>query len=163
MQTYGFDSNTKEFTGVSTADRSPLEPGVYLYPAHTTTAPPPKTGKNEAAVWGGDDWQVVDDWRGEAGWVNGEWFTVKDLGPLPDGWGAAPPEQEQASPPENTQDPMALMQQAIMELSEMVMELLPSTQPAGDSALSLLAVQGVERGTISPEGVPQRLRLQPED
>lgn len=31
------------FTGMTTADECPLEPGVYLYPAGTIDAPPPET------------------------------------------------------------------------------------------------------------------------
>ena len=37
-------------------------------------------------------WVLVDDHRGEQGYVNGEPVTIKEFGPLPDGWSDTPPE-----------------------------------------------------------------------
>jgi hypothetical protein len=41
-------------------------------------------------------WVQIEDHRGESGWVDGEPFTVADIGPYPSGWSATPP----ASTPE---------------------------------------------------------------
>jgi len=95
---YSFCPKTGEYVGTTTADESPLEPGIFLYPANTTEAPPPEAGKNEKTVWDGQSWYIVEDHRGAKGWLNGKETEIKTLGPLPDGWSDAPPE-----PPEPTE------------------------------------------------------------
>ena len=41
--------------------------------------------------WTGEAWEQVEDHKGESGYVNGEPHTIKDYGPYPAGWSAAPP------------------------------------------------------------------------
>jgi hypothetical protein len=41
------------FVGITEADESPLEPGVYLFPAGTVDTPAPSTPENKIAKWDG--------------------------------------------------------------------------------------------------------------
>ena len=41
------------FTGLTVADESPLEPGVFLFPANTVDAPVPTIPENQRAKWNG--------------------------------------------------------------------------------------------------------------
>jgi len=45
------------FEGTTVADESPLEPGVYLYPARAVDAPMPEPGEGERAYWNGEKWE----------------------------------------------------------------------------------------------------------
>ena len=92
MKVYEYHHETGEFTGETFADVSPREPGVYHHPANTTIKPPPRTSKNQIAVWNGTKWNIIADHRGKEGWVNGEPIEIRDLGPLPDGWSDTLPE-----------------------------------------------------------------------
>ena len=62
---YNYDPNTGEYLGPETAHESPLEPGVYLMPAHSTEAEPPEAGEHQAAVYSDGAWTLVEDHRGE--------------------------------------------------------------------------------------------------
>ena len=42
------------------------------------------------------DWEYVENHKGKQGYVNGEPHTIKDYGPLPDGWSDTPPERSAA-------------------------------------------------------------------
>ena len=58
MIVYSFDSQGV-FSGsvaLTDADRSPLEPGVFLVPGDCTIAPAPACGAGMRAVWGGGQW-----------------------------------------------------------------------------------------------------------
>jgi hypothetical protein len=58
MKIYNYHPISKEYTGESIADESPLEEGVYLIPAYATDIPPVfKEGK--ATVFSGG-WKHVD-------------------------------------------------------------------------------------------------------
>ena len=46
-------------TGVTFADESPLEPGVFLLPARTVDAPLPSVPEGKRAKWDGD-WIIED-------------------------------------------------------------------------------------------------------
>lgn len=71
MYIYNYSPITREYTGMSLADPSPLEPGNYLIPAHaTTTAPPATIGEHEVALFGvSGEWEIVPDYRGVTAWV----------------------------------------------------------------------------------------------
>lgn len=92
---YSYDPATGKYTGTTVADESPLEPGVYLLPAHSTETPPPEVGEHEAALWDGETWSLVPDWRGETRYRTdtGEAVHITELGPLPEGvTDVAPPD-----------------------------------------------------------------------
>lgn len=69
---YSYEPGSGAFTNVTYADPSPLEPGVWLYAAHTTTERPPDYAEKQIPQWSGSAWQVIPDHRGET------WF-------MPDG------------------------------------------------------------------------------
>lgn len=58
MLVYCFNPTTKVYTGSTWADESPLEPGVFLIPAHSTATPPPAAPQGLQAVWDGDSWEL---------------------------------------------------------------------------------------------------------
>lgn len=62
---YNYDPNTGEYLGLETAYESPMEPGVYLLPAHSTETAPPEAGEHQAAVYRNGAWTLVEDHRGE--------------------------------------------------------------------------------------------------
>ena len=63
MKHYNYDSVTGEYVGESESRENPREDGLYLIPAHATIDKPPKSGKNEAAVFLDSTWSIVDDYR----------------------------------------------------------------------------------------------------
>lgn len=88
MKIYNYDPVTYIYTYSTEADASPLEPGVYLLPAHSTLDPVPTIGSNEVAVYSpGATWQVLPDYRGTRYWLSydSEHF-INDIGiSIPDG------------------------------------------------------------------------------
>lgn len=58
MDIYHYHPETGVFLGHGQADESPLEPGVWLIPAHATTEQPLEPGDNEQVVWRGTSWQL---------------------------------------------------------------------------------------------------------
>lgn len=59
MQIFHYHPETGISLGQGTADESPLEPGVWLIPAHATDKQPPKGGDGEQIVWVEGRWQVL--------------------------------------------------------------------------------------------------------
>ncbi|NJB67207.1 hypothetical protein GGQ74_000847 [Desulfobaculum xiamenense] len=84
------------YLGQGEADESPLEPGVYLIPAHATEAAPPVCAEDEIARWSGEAWTVVPDLRGAAYWTSPrERHEITDIGDtIPEGATIAPPPSE---------------------------------------------------------------------
>ena len=78
----------------------PLRPYTYSLPANPGTVAPTNAVRGEPPevigghwpCWDGQAWRQVEDHRGMEGWLNGEPFTVNDLGALPDDWTVEPPE-----------------------------------------------------------------------
>jgi hypothetical protein len=58
MNIFHYHPDTGIYLGQGKADESPLEPGVWLIPAHATEQGPPQLGEGEQAVWTGDGWDV---------------------------------------------------------------------------------------------------------
>lgn len=59
MKVYHFDAESRVYLGYSSyADASPLEPGVYLIPAHATDKVPQNAGKGEQVRFTDDQWVV---------------------------------------------------------------------------------------------------------
>lgn len=90
---YNYSAADGSYLGPSTADPSPLEPGVWLYPAHSTTMAPPTAGARQAAVFAGGAWRLIVDHRGETWWApDGAAVIVTALGdPAASGLSATPP------------------------------------------------------------------------
>ena len=58
MKTYNYIADTGIFYAEGVADESPLEPGVFLIPAHATTIAPPEVTEPEVAVFKDGGWSV---------------------------------------------------------------------------------------------------------
>ena len=78
---YNYDPITRIFTGEAQADESPLEPGVYLIPAHATTIELPTVADGKVARWRVDDrmWEVIPDVRGTWYDADGRAVQIDDL------------------------------------------------------------------------------------
>lgn len=57
MKLFHYHPVTGIFLGEGLADESPLEPGVWLIPAHATTEEPPEAGKGQQVMWNGE-WRI---------------------------------------------------------------------------------------------------------
>lgn len=91
MNGYSYSPATGEYIETITLRESPLEPGVSLVPAFCTTTTLPEVPAGHAACWNGAAWVLVEDHRGEAGYINGVASVVTDLGAYPEGWSTTPP------------------------------------------------------------------------
>jgi hypothetical protein len=81
---YNYHPDTGEYLAQSRADESPLEPGVYLLPAHSTDLAPPQPPDKMVAVFRGGAWHVEEDHRGKTYWLaDGSRHTVSAIGPTP--------------------------------------------------------------------------------
>lgn len=58
MKIYHYHPETGVFLGEGKADPSPLEEGIWLIPAHSTTISPPPFGEGEQAVMVNSSWGV---------------------------------------------------------------------------------------------------------
>lgn len=64
MKIYNYHPEYKYYFGPSDADESPLEPGVFLIPAHATDIEPPECNLGEVQVFDGNSWNIVKDYSG---------------------------------------------------------------------------------------------------
>jgi len=94
MNGYNYNPATGEYIETIILRESPLEPGIFLVPAHCTATAAPDAPAGFAACWNGSAWELVEDHRGEAGYVNGAAFVIDGFGAYPEGWSAAPPEPD---------------------------------------------------------------------
>ncbi len=51
----------------------------------------PKAQKGRMPRWNGKVWVQVENHKGKEGYVDGQPFTIKEYGPLPEGWSDTPP------------------------------------------------------------------------
>ena len=86
------------FTGPISPPLSPSRPMIdgqpnYLRPAGTTDVPPPALAEGQAAVFDGQAWQVVADYRGTVLYdtATKQAATVRTVGPIPLGYTQVPP------------------------------------------------------------------------
>ena len=64
MKIYNYHPEYNHYVGESIADESPLEPGIYLIPAHATTISIPDYDEGTVPVFNGSEWEVITDKRG---------------------------------------------------------------------------------------------------
>ena len=64
MKIYHYHPDYKYFYCESEADPSPLEPGVFLIPAHATDIKPPTCELNQIQIFNGTSWNIIEDRRG---------------------------------------------------------------------------------------------------
>lgn len=62
-----------------------------LLPNNATYAKPVER-EGHIPRWNGKAWVQVEDHKGKEGFVDGEPFTIKEYGPLPEDWADTPPE-----------------------------------------------------------------------
>ena len=81
MDIWNYNRYTGELINQSEADESPLEPGVFLIPAHATTIAPPEPIEGKAIVFVNEEWTFEEDHRGETWWyANGDPIVITTLG-----------------------------------------------------------------------------------
>ena len=64
MKIYNYHPDYKYFYCESDADPSPLEPGVFLIPAHATDIKPPTCELNQIQIFNETSWDIIEDKRG---------------------------------------------------------------------------------------------------
>ena len=64
MKIYNYHPDYKYFYSESEADESPLEPGVFLIPAHATDIELPTCESNQIQIFNGTSWDIIEDNRG---------------------------------------------------------------------------------------------------
>lgn len=76
------------YIGEAVADASPLEPGVWLIPAHCVEVKPPVIPERKAALWDGERWQLIDSYQGLTAYNTQTRapIVVDRLGSLPAGY-----------------------------------------------------------------------------
>ena len=65
MLIYLWDNLTKKYLRTQKAQINPKKPTEYLMPANSTTEQIPSIGKNQAAFWNGEHWEVQNDFTGQ--------------------------------------------------------------------------------------------------
>lgn len=92
---YNFDPVTNEHISETEARNDPKDK-TPMVPNFSTLVKPPRTAKNEAAVWNEDAWTIQPDFRGFEYWLDdGSYIKIKTIG-------AKPPENALKSKPEPT-------------------------------------------------------------
>jgi hypothetical protein len=59
-QIYNYDKDTFKYIGSSLADESPLEPGIFLIPAHATLDAPPANIEGKELYFENQQWVYKD-------------------------------------------------------------------------------------------------------
>lgn len=88
MLVHNYDPGSGVWVSSQEARESPLEPGVYLIPAHATDAAPPLAAPGQVAVFdpAARVWSLAEDHRGETWYGPDGHPTVLDMvGPIPAG------------------------------------------------------------------------------
>ena len=58
---------------------------------HNCTALKPVLQEGFVPCWNGSQWEQVENHKGLEGYLNGEPYTIKDYGPLPEGFSVTDP------------------------------------------------------------------------
>lgn len=74
------------FIGMTIADPDPLDLDNYLIPGGCIDTAPPEQRDNAVAKWGGEQWQYIDDYRGQTVYSidDGNEVVITEIGELPD-------------------------------------------------------------------------------
>lgn len=82
---YHYHPISGELLGQTAADRSPLEPEVWLIPAHATDQAPPKVNAKQVAVFAAGQWRIAPDWRSATLWSteDGTAISITEIGLTP--------------------------------------------------------------------------------
>ena len=135
MKIYNYDHDGV-FICESSARRDPLDRERHLIPRHAAVLAPCKTGENEVAVFTGDKWTPVLDYRGRSAWKikNGRKYIIKHLGPIPEDSTITPPPGKFSVwlNGEWVLDTKKLRQRARRQLKKRATELLPDSATALD-------------------------------
>jgi hypothetical protein len=85
VKIYNYSAETREFLGAGVARESPMEPGVFIFPAYSTEVEPPSTSDYECAIFTGEGWDIVPDYRGVTYYLSwdDEGITITELGISP--------------------------------------------------------------------------------
>ena len=60
MKIYHYHPATRKYLYQDNADESPLEPGVFLLPAHATFVEPPCDVPSDSYIsWSGNNWEII--------------------------------------------------------------------------------------------------------
>lgn len=130
--TYNYSPENGEYIGKGEADESPLEPGVYHFPAHSTEIAPPAISDHEVSVFSSGAWLVLADYRGTVYYTtDGASHTITEIGALlPDGALLTAPEQ--------TAEQIATARIAAIDARLAEIDQL-SARPAREASLALLS------------------------
>ena len=90
---YLYDAVSGEYKGTYEAQESPLEPGTFIEPVHSTEIAPPAPGANEVAVYASGSWGLQPDYRGQTIYnqTTGAPQEVTSVGAIPSGFGLSQP------------------------------------------------------------------------
>jgi hypothetical protein len=141
MEIYNYHPEYKHLTAISTADESPLEPGVYLIPAYATDIEVPNYDSGTIPIFKDDHWDVVEDRSGT--WYripNGESYEVYN--PLEDQSNAT-----RIAPPDLT--PYLQPHQHVWENNEWVVKPILESTP----------LEKLEKAGLTVEELKQLLGL----
>jgi hypothetical protein len=79
-------------------DTNPLKPFTHEAMANPGSLPPknairtaPAFAEGKWPVFENGGWTLIDDRRGQEGYLNGQPYKIEKLGPVPDGWTDTPP------------------------------------------------------------------------
>ncbi|MGM0912768.1 MAG: hypothetical protein ACQEWZ_00250 [Pseudomonadota bacterium] len=134
-----WDINPVDQTIIDPAGReAPLDPmrGEPRIPAGSTGIEPPATGPHETALWNGETWEVLPDWRGLVYWLsNGSRQEIIELGIEP------PADALDQPPPEPLADRAARQRAAIVAaLGDALAAGMSHTMPDGtEDVVQMLA------------------------
>ncbi|MCD8351444.1 MAG: hypothetical protein LUC93_12625 [Planctomycetaceae bacterium] len=87
MDNHYYDDN-----GIYTCS-APANEGSLPPAGAVRESPPSRPGYWPKRTAANDGWELVEDHRGERGWLAGVPAVVRELGPLPEGWSSTPPPQ----------------------------------------------------------------------
>jgi hypothetical protein len=152
----------KPFSSESVANKGSLPPLNAI-----RTAPPAKQAGKWPCFKNGA-WSMVDDHRGETGYVNGVRTEIKDIGPYPSGWSAtAPPPTEEELTERAIDECLAKLNdldrkstrsiRAIEVLKERIAENVGLTDPDGLSAQ--LAAEKAYLAGLEEQAKEERAKL----